>query len=120
MEQVGSITFMVKNNIYIYIKMSLCLPSGIYLVISLLSLVYYITISFTGKEPNKKNNTLQTVLIMLFKLIVMILWTLLLNLLCRNKHNGWAWFILLFPIIIFYFIIFGGVYIYSKNESKKK
>lgn len=45
-----------------------------------------------------------------WRIVVRIVWALLIGALlfwlCRECHTGWAWFVLLLPLIITFFIVF--------------
>jgi hypothetical protein len=74
--------------------MSLCLPSLIYLVISLIGLlgsISYHTIA------------MPTIIV---SLLFIIIWTWLLNYICYIGYEGISWIILFFPIILALLIVF--------------
>ena len=71
----------------------LCPPSLIYLVISLLSLV------FSMRFHN------MNVLSMIASFLFILLWTWLLNYLCYRRHETLSWILLLLPLVLFIAII---------------
>ena len=89
----------------------LCTPSLIYFVFSILgffiSLIQtifnksgrYCVAMFSCKVPS-------LFVIFATKLIYILIWTWLLNLLCKDGYTDIAWFLVIFPFLIF-FIIFG-------------
>jgi hypothetical protein len=89
----------------------LCLPSLIYFIIAILgffiSLIQtllnksgrYCVAFFSCKVPS-------LFVIFASKFIYILIWTWILNLLCKDGYTDIAWFLLVFPFVIF-FIIFG-------------
>ena len=71
----------------------LCLPALVYLVYAFLGLI--------GSHNFFNMSLLSIVASILFILV----WTWLLNLLCRKKHEGLAWILLLLPLVLFFFIL---------------
>ena len=87
----------------------LCTPSLIYFIISIISLLIlflqnltnnhsYHVGSFSCQVPN-------TMLIFFFKLIYILFWTWILNLICKDGHAGISWLLILFPFILLFVII---------------
>jgi len=65
-----------------------CAPLIIYLSLSVIGMIGIL------RQPNKKMiNILTSFLWTLF-------WTFVMYTLCKNCHSGWAWLILLFPLIL--------------------
>lgn len=87
----------------------LCTPALVYFVISIVSLVlvllqnlgnrhsYYIG-SFSCKVPS-------TILVFIIKLIYILFWTWILNLICKDGHIGISWLLVLLPWILLFVII---------------
>jgi len=92
-------------------KMSkLCTPAMFYLVISMISLVMVIMQnlghqhsyhmgSFSCKVPS-------TILIFIIKFIYILFWTWIINLICKDGHEGISWLLVLFPWILLFMVIF--------------
>ena len=84
----------------------LCTPAMIYIVISIVSLamvllqnlgnhtVYQVG-SFSCAVPS-------TALIFIIKLIYVLFWTWILNLICKDGHTGISWMLLLLPFILLF------------------
>jgi len=92
----------------------LCTPSLVYFVISAVAILMtvvqnmgnrnrYHLGSFSMKVPN-------TILIFIVKIIYMLFWTWVLNLICKSGHAEIAWFLVLLPFILM-FVILGLVMI---------
>lgn len=88
---------------------NLCAPSRVYLVVSLalLATMYYqnrnnVNVFCLGSyECNISNvNT-----IFIIKLLYVLFWTWILNLICESGSPKIAWFILLVPILLFFIVL---------------
>jgi hypothetical protein len=84
----------------------LCTPSLIYFVISIISLAVvllqnlgntnsYHVGSFSCRVPN-------TAFIFIVKLIYILFWTWILNLICKDGHSELSWLLVLFPFILLF------------------
>ena len=88
----------------------LCTPAFIYLIISLIGLI------IAGFQNIKNNNiyTLlgiskpvsSTFLVFVVKIIYILFWSWILNLICADGHKGIAWILILIPFILFFIIFF--------------
>jgi hypothetical protein len=87
----------------------LCTPAVIYFVISMVSLVMillqnlgnsnsYNMGSFSCRVPN-------TAMVFIVKLIYILFWTYVLNLICKDGHTGLSWLLVLLPWILLFVII---------------
>ena len=88
----------------------LCSPAALYFIISILALVIilfqnlgnsisYTVGSFSCRVPS-------TLLVFIIKLIYILFWTWILNLICKDGHTGISWLLVLLPWI-FLFILVG-------------
>jgi len=84
----------------------LCTPAVIYFVISIVSLVVvllqnlsnsnsYNIGSFSCRVPN-------TAMVFIVKLIYVLFWTYVLNLICKDGHTGLSWLLVLLPWILLF------------------
>jgi hypothetical protein len=84
----------------------LCTPAMLYFVISVIGLVIvlmqnlgntnsYHVGSFSCRVPN-------TALIFIVKLIYILFWTYVLNLICKDGHMGVSWLLVLLPWILLF------------------
>jgi len=87
----------------------LCTPAVIYFVISIVSLVVvllqnltnsnsYNIGSFSCRVPN-------TAIVFIVKLVYVLFWTYVLNLICKDGHTGLSWLLVLLPWILLFVII---------------
>ena len=84
----------------------LCTPAQVYFVLSIISLVavllqnlgntnsYHVG-SFSCRVPN-------TAFIFIIKLIYILFWTWILNLICKDGHVMISWLLVLFPLILLF------------------
>ena len=84
-----------------------CWPFIIYIVLSIIGFISNIYLVFSNSGSTKKMSTGQGLAYLIFKLIFYIFFGWLIYYLCKKGHTGWAWVVLLLPMILsFIFIIF--------------
>ena len=93
---------------------NLCTPAYFYLVISLIALV------IMGAQNYGNVNTYclgsyscqvtSTFLIFAIKLMYVIFWTWVLNLMCKNGDTTLSWIFVLFPFVLFFAIVFFSLF----------
>lgn len=87
----------------------LCTPSLIYFVLSIVGILMilfqnlgnnstYNVGSFSCIVPN-------TVVVFIFKIIYVLFWTWILNLICKDGHSEISWLLVLFPFLLMFVII---------------
>ena len=84
----------------------LCLPSKIYLVLSIFSIILALLMSI--------NNTLYCIIKFAFALF----WTWVLDLICKSGYPTVAWVLVLLPIILFLGVIFYLTYILIQIDNQ--
>lgn len=94
----------------------LCTPSLVYFVISVLGL----TISIIQNLGNNHHYTLgsfsckvpSTILVFIVKIIYILFWTWVLNLICKAGYKSISWLLVLFPFLLMFvllgFLLIGG------------
>lgn len=105
-------------------KMSqLCTPSYVYFIISVLVLAIAVVQNFGN---NKQYNlgmfscdVPSCIAVFVMKVVYILFWTWILNLICRDGHVGIAWFLVLLPFILL-FVILGLTMMYQKKGDKKQ
>jgi hypothetical protein len=101
----------------------LCTPSYIYFIISTIGLVFsaiqnlgntqmYALGNFSCRVPS-------TIAIFILKLVYILFWTWILNLMCKDGQQTIAWLLVLFPFILL-FVILGIVMVYQNDEKNKQ
>jgi hypothetical protein len=87
----------------------LCTPAALYFVISMLGLVIvmfqnlgntnsYNVGDFSCRVPN-------TFLVFIVQFIYIVFWTYVLNLICKDGHDGLSWLIVLLPFILLFVLM---------------
>ena len=87
----------------------LCTPASLYFVISMIALVMvlfqnlgnnhsYHVGSFSCRVPN-------TMAVFIVKLIYVLFWTYILNLICKDGHVGVSWLLVLLPWLLLFVMI---------------
>ena len=94
---------------------NLCTPSYVYLVVSMIAL-FVIAIQNVGNTDRYcvgyySCGVSSTLMVFIIKLMYILFWTWVLNLICSAGYSGISWFLLLLPLIIFFLLI--GVLIIS-------
>lgn len=95
----------------------LCQPAYIYLLMSVISLLMIIIQNYVNNKKNKycvgifECSVKSLIPIFLVKIVYIIFWTFILDLLCKNGYQKLSWMIILFPYILFFILI--GLYILS-------
>lgn len=101
----------------------LCTPSYIYFIISTIGLVFsaiqnlgntqmYALGNFSCRVPS-------TIAIFILKLVYILFWTWILNLMCKDGYPTIAWLLVLFPFILL-FVILGVVMVYQNDEKNRQ
>ena len=102
-----------KNKSGAFPKMSttknLCTPAFVYFAISILGLILIIFNNLGNKNIYNLGTfraiVPNTTLIFVIKLIYILFWTWILNLICRDGHSGVAWVLVLFPFIFIFLMM---------------
>jgi hypothetical protein len=100
----------------------LCSPAYIYFIISILGLAAaaiqnlgntqkYCLGNFSCRVPS-------TIAIFILKLVYIMFWTWILNLMCKDGQETIAWLLVMLPFILL-FVILGTIMLYQKDEDKK-
>ena len=87
----------------------LCTPATVYFVISIICMTLilfqnlgntnsYNVGNFSCRVPN-------TMVVFIFKFIYIVFWTYILNLICKDGHEGISWLLVLLPWILLFVII---------------
>lgn len=87
----------------------LCTPSYVYFVISFVTLIF-------SAIQNMGNNRMYSLgsfscpvsnclFIFAMKIVVVLFWTWVLNLMCKDGHSEIAWFLVLLPFVVFFMIL---------------
>lgn len=104
----------------------LCTPSYVYFIISVLAIAVAAIQNMGNKNKYSLGsfscNVPSCIAVFVVKAVYILLWTWILNLMCKDGHSGIAWFLVLLPFILL-FVILGSVMVYqnkNKKNSKKQ
>ena len=90
----------------------LCTPAFVYFVLSMIGIIFSIIQNFGNKNTYKMGMFVarvpSTILVFAVKIVYILFWTWILNLICKDGHTGIAWFLVLIPFILL-FVIMGLV-----------
>ena len=89
----------------------LCTPAFIYFILSVIGIVATVVSNLGG---NSNMYTLgyistpvsSTLLVFIVKIIYVLFWTWILNLMCKDGHREIAWFLVLLPFVLFFMLLF--------------
>jgi hypothetical protein len=88
---------------------NLCTPSLLYLVISLCAIFVMALQNYTNEKVYCLGyyscNVPSVYLIFIVKIIYVIFWTWILNLICRSGSPIISWLLVLFPLLLFFVLI---------------
>ena len=101
----------------------LCTPSYIYFIISIIGLAaaafqnlgnnqLYALGNFSCRVPS-------TIAIFVLKLVYVLFWTWILNLMCKDGEESIAWLLVMLPFILL-FVIIGVIILYQNDDNDKK
>lgn len=99
----------------------LCPPAKFYLYLSVFGLLLSLVQNAQNLDNNKYKcgsysaNVPSVLLIFVFKMIYIVFWTYVLNLLCRDDNKPFAWLLVLFPFILLFVIL--GVLLLTGGEK---
>ena len=105
----------------------LCKPSKFYLYLSIAGIVMSVIQNMRNFDNSNYKcgsfsvNVPSVMLIFAFKIVYILFWTYVLNLLCRDNNVRLAWLLVLFPVILMFvilgmFLLTGGV---KKDAGKE-
>jgi hypothetical protein len=88
---------------------NLCTPSYVYLVISIIALIIMLFQNFGNANMyclgSYTCDVSSTTLIFFIKILYVLFWTWILNLICRAGYSTISWFLVLLPFILMFVII---------------
>jgi H+/Cl- antiporter ClcA len=101
----------------------LCTPAYIYFIISVIGIVFAAIQNMGNRNKYTLGmfscNVPSCLAVFIVKIVYVLFWTWVLNLICRNGHTGIAWFLLLLPFIML-FLLLGTAMVYQKKTATKK
>jgi hypothetical protein len=95
----------------------LCTPASLYLVLSVIALIVMFFQNIGSENVyclGIYECTVSSVsLIFIIKILYILFWTWVLNLICRAGYSGVSWFLVLFPFVLFFILI--AIFLLSKQ-----
>jgi H+/Cl- antiporter ClcA len=92
----------------------LCTPAYVYFILSVIGIIASVIQNMGNKNVYKMGmfsaKVPSTILVFLVKIVYVLFWTWILNLICKDGHKEIAWFLVLIPFILL-FVIMGLVMI---------
>lgn len=95
----------------------LCTPSAVYLALSLVSMALLIFQNMGNQRElcvgNFECNVESTTMVFVVKVLYVMFWTWVLDLICKSGHTKIAWFLLLLPFVLMFILI--GLYMLNQG-----
>jgi len=87
----------------------LCPPSAFYFIISMI-VIFFIFIQNIGNNNiyavgSYSCNVPSTIVVFILKIIYILFWTWILNLICKDGYTGISWLLVLLPFILLFVLI---------------
>jgi len=87
----------------------LCTPAALYFILSIFALIMILFQNLGNSNSYHVGNfscrVPSTILVFIIKLIYILFWTWILNLICKDGHSGISWLLVLLPFILFFVLI---------------
>jgi hypothetical protein len=88
---------------------NLCMPAILYLGLSMIVLIIMVIQNVTSQNVfclgQYSCDVSSAYMVIVMKFVYIIFWTWILNLICRSGSPSFAWFLVLFPFILFFILI---------------
>jgi len=102
----------------------LCTPSRVYFWVSMLVIVVAMLQNLGGSDHRYAFGTMSCrvpscVMVFALKIIYVLFWSWLLNLMCRDGHGGVAWFLVLLPFVLFFAVLALATFVQKKRGKKQ-
>jgi len=99
----------------------LCTPALVYFVLSVIGIVACIMQNLGNRNVYRlgsySTRCSSTMSVFIAKIIYILFWTWVLNLICRDGHSGIAWFLVLIPFLLIFVML--GLFMVSPFEGMK-
>jgi hypothetical protein len=88
----------------------LCTPAFIYFVLSVIGILVTVVSNFGGRSNmytlgNFSSPVPHTGLVFIVKVIYVLFWTWILNLMCKDGHREISWFLVLLPFVLYFWVL---------------
>ena len=102
----------------------LCTPSYVYFILSVIVLVIAAIQNMGNSGKYSLGmfscNVPSCIAIFIVKIIYILFWTWILNLICRDGHTGIAWFLFFLPFILLFILLGSGMMYQKKQQQQSK
>jgi len=107
---------------YLYMKLTdfkkLCSPAKLYLFLSLLVIISLLFQNMNNKKMlcvgNFECYSQNKGMLLFVKILYVAFWTFVLNLMCKGGYSSFAWFLVGFPLVLFFVLI--ALYMLTKGN----
>jgi hypothetical protein len=87
----------------------LCMPSMVYFILSILSILIVLMQNLGNTNRYQIGNyscrVTSTTLLFVVKIIYVLFWTYVLNLICKDGYSALSWLLVFFPFFVFMLMI---------------
>ena len=101
----------------------LCKPSYVSFIISVLAIAIAVVQNIGNSTKYSLGsfscNVPSCMLIFVMKIVYIVFWTWVLNLMCKDGHTGIAWFLVLLPFVLL-FVILSMVMMSQRKKGKRE
>ena len=83
---------------------NLCMPASVYLTVSLIALVLLISTNYGNQKLTCLGNfscNADVVHIVIIKVLYIVFWTWVLNIICKTGAEMLAWFLVVIPVVLY-------------------
>ena len=88
----------------------MCTPATLYLVISFISLLFILIFMFFNLKMKSKDDNYnyknKNIFFVILNSLYILLWTYILNFLCKKGYSSISWFLVLFPFLFVFINLF--------------
>lgn len=98
----------------------LCTPAYVYFLLSILGYVVALLQNLTSGDSRRYRlgvfscRVPSCFIVFVLKIMYILFWTWILNMMCRDGHSGIAWFLVLLPFVLM-FMLMGTAMMYDKK-----
>jgi len=88
---------------------NLCTPALVYFIVSIISIIIMAIQNYGNSDlyclGMYSCNVTSIGIIFILKLVYVLFWTWVLNIICRGGYEGVSWFLVLFPYILLFVLL---------------
>ena len=107
----------------IKIIQNLCTPAYVYLVITIISNIYFLINYGSNYTDYCRGHTncinMSIIGLLIGEWLVSIIWITILNIVCKKGHNEISWVLMILPYFSIFFVLAYNIYEARRNEIVK-